>query len=69
VTSAASNRAIGTLRKPLLYAVAKAAEGVVTLVELPAGTGHGWDTVIQPGDPSTPSEFAGRLEKILGGLG
>lgn len=76
-----ANKAIGALRKPLLYAVApddpdssldegrtlagRARRGVVTFVELPAGSGHGWDTVNAPADPTQPSKFAGRLEGFL----
>ena len=61
-----ANNAIGRLRRPLLFAtapddgdspidanrtfVAQARKGVVTFVELPAGAGHGWDTVIDPTD-------------------
>ena len=78
-----ANKAVGTLRKPLLFAVApddpdspidedralvaRAPKGVVTFVELPAGAGHGWDTVVPPGDPSTPSAFAAQLEDFLRG--
>ena len=32
-----------------------------------AGAGHGWDTVIDPTDPSTPSPFAAELEAFLRG--
>ena len=45
--------------------VAQARKGVVTFVELPAGAGHGWDTVINPTDPTTPSPFAAELEAFL----
>lgn len=78
-----ANKAIATLRRPLLYAVApddpdssldegrtlvaRTRPGVVTFVELPAGAGHGWETVAAPGDPSTPSAFAGQLEDFLRG--
>lgn len=78
-----ANEAIGTLRRPLLFAVApddpdspieadrelvsRARKGAVTFVELPAGAGHGWDTVVAPGDPSTPSAFATQLEEFLRG--
>ena len=78
-----ANTAIGKLRRPLLFAtapddgdspidadrelVAQAPKGVATFVELPAGAGHGWDTVGAPGDPETPSAFAGQLETFLGG--
>ena len=76
-----ANKAIGTLRKPLLVAVApddsdsaldevrtvaaRARPGVATFVELPAGAGHGWDTVNRTDDPAQPSAFAGRLEDFL----
>lgn len=76
-----AENAIGKLRKPLLYAVApddpdspldegrmlvgRAGTGVVTFVELPAGAGHGWDTVVAPGDPTTPSAFATQFEDFL----
>jgi dienelactone hydrolase len=78
-----ANNAVGKLRRPLLFAaapddgdspidanralVARARKGVVTFVELPAGAGHGWDTVIDPTDPSTPSPFAAELETFLRG--
>jgi dienelactone hydrolase/predicted small lipoprotein YifL len=78
-----ANTAIGKLRRPLLFAtapddgdspidanrtfVAQARKGVVTFVELPAGAGHGWDTVTNPTDPSMPSPFAGELETFLRG--
>jgi dienelactone hydrolase len=76
-----ATKAIGALRKPLLYAVApddssssldegkqltgRAADDVVTFVELPAGAGHGWDTVREATDPAQPSAFAGQLEDFL----
>ena len=78
-----ATKAIGALRKPLLVAVApddpdssldegrtlaaRARKGVVTFVELPAGAGHGWDTVDSPTDPQQPAAFAGQLEDFLRG--
>lgn len=78
-----ANTAIGQVRRPLLVAVApddpdssldegralvrRARKGVVTFVPLPAGSGHGWETVRTPTDPSSPSAFAGRLEAFLRG--
>ena len=78
-----ANTAIAELRRPLLFAAApddpdspieadralagRARKGVVTFVELPAGAGHGWDTVATPGDSRTPSAFAEQLEEFLRG--
>lgn len=76
-----ANTAIGQVRRPLLVAIApddpdsaldegralvrRARKGVVTFVPLPAGSGHGWETVRTPTDPAAPSAFAGRLEEFL----
>jgi dienelactone hydrolase len=78
-----ANKAIAKLRRPLLFAaapddsdspidadlalVARAPKGVATFVQLPAGAGHGWDTVFMPGDLTTPSPFAEQLESFLSG--
>jgi dienelactone hydrolase len=76
-----ANNAIDRVRTPLLVAVAaddpdsptqevtdltgRARRGVVTAVELPAGSGHGWDTVTDPGDPSRPATFSPRVIAFL----
>lgn len=39
--------------------------GIVQFVELPAGAGHGWDTVNDPVDPSRRSAFSDRLLTFL----
>lgn len=76
-----ANNAISKVRVPLLVAVApddsdspitdvqtltrRARPGVVQLIRLPAGTGHGWDTVNDPDDPTRRSAFNTRLVRFL----
>jgi dienelactone hydrolase len=72
-----AKKAIGQLRVPLLFAAApddsdspaeenqallrRARPGIVTAVKLPAGAGHGWDTVTDPNAPERPTSFSGRV--------
>lgn len=76
-----ANNAIGRVRTPLLVAVAaddpdspaaqvtdltgRARPGVVTVVELPAGDGHGWDLVTSPTDSGQPADFSPRVIAFL----
>ncbi len=73
--------AITDLRAPLLVAVspddgdspeaevrtlvARADPGAVDFVRLPAGAGHGWDTVDDPADPARRSPFSDVLVAFL----
>jgi dienelactone hydrolase len=43
----------------------RARPGVVLFVRLPAGAGHGWDTVNDPNDPHRRSAFSARLTTFL----
>lgn len=43
----------------------RAPKNVVTLVQLPAGAGHGWDTVNEPADPNLRSPFSDTLVDFL----
>jgi dienelactone hydrolase len=72
-----ARRAIGQLRVPLLVAAApddsespaevnralmrRARPGIVTVIKLPAGTGHGWDTVTDPNAPGQPTTLSGQV--------
>jgi dienelactone hydrolase len=72
-----ANKAIDQLRVPLLFAAApddsgspadenqallrRARPGIVTVIELPAGAGHGWDIVTDPNTPGQPTSFSGRV--------
>jgi dienelactone hydrolase len=72
-----ANKAIGQLRVPLLFAAAdddsdspadqnqallrRARPGIVTVIKLPDGAGHGWDTVTDPNTPGQPTTFSGRV--------
>jgi dienelactone hydrolase len=72
-----ANKAIGQLRVPLLFAAApddsdspaeenqallrRAQPGIVTVIELPAGAGHGWDIVTDPNTPGQPTTISGRV--------
>lgn len=76
-----ARHAIPALHKPLLVAAAPddpdspladdqslaatAPPGTVDFVALPAGAGHGWDTLADPGSPGGWSPFAGRLVTFL----
>lgn len=76
-----ANKAISRLKVPSLVAVApddgssaigdvraflrRAPDRVVTFVQLPAGAGHGWDTVNDPADPNQRSPFSDRLVAFL----
>lgn len=76
-----ANIAIARARAPLLVADApddsdspitevqtllrRARPGVVLFVRLPAGAGHGWDTVNDPNDPHRRSAFSARLTTFL----
>jgi dienelactone hydrolase len=69
-----AGRAIGKVGVPLLVAVApddpdspladvrtlvaRAQPTIVDFVRLPPGSGHGWDTVDDPADPTRHSEFS-----------
>jgi dienelactone hydrolase len=72
-----ANKAIGQLRVPLLFASAdddsdspadqneallrRARPGIVTVIKLPAGAGHGWDTVTDVNTPGQPTTFSDRV--------
>jgi dienelactone hydrolase len=43
----------------------RARPGVVRLIRLPAGAGHGWDTVNDPADPTRRSAFSDQLLDFL----
>lgn len=76
-----ATNAIHRVRVPLLVAVApddpdsnldevdtllrRARPGVVQLVQLPLGAGHGWDTVNDPTDPTRHSPFSDQLLTFL----
>jgi dienelactone hydrolase len=77
----AGDRVRQQVRVPLLVAVApddeyspiaevrallrRARPDLTQFVQLPAGAGHGWDTVNDPADPSRRSAFSGRLVGFL----
>lgn len=72
-----ANIAIGQLRVPLLFAAApddsdspadenqallrRARPGMVTVIKLPAGAGHGWDTVTNPNTAGQPTTFSAKV--------
>jgi dienelactone hydrolase len=72
-----ASKAIAKLRVPLLFAAApddsdspaaanqallsRAEPEILTVVELPVGAGHGWDTVSDPNNPGQPTEFSARV--------
>jgi predicted alpha/beta hydrolase len=76
-----ATKVIRSLRVPLLFAVApdddsspreqnqallrQARPGIVTVVELPSGAGHGWETVADPDAPGQWSAFSDQLIEFI----